>query len=151
MICLCITTIQTLQANNTATYSTWSAKLTEFWDEWCKGHSTEPEYANPPIPIHLFQKKITRKAGCSLLECWSFQCRIIRVFPILYWISLISRIRWIQLESVKYWLNTTNNFSVSPPPPHSWLFGTMVMTPEWESVGCEFEYRDFCFWKKGLV
>ena len=26
----------------------------------------------------------------------------IRVIPILYWISLISRIRWIQLDSVKH-------------------------------------------------
>ena len=24
----------------------------------------------------------------------------------------------------------------------------MVMTPDWESVGCEFKYRTFCFWKE---
>ena len=24
----------------------------------------------------------------------------------------------------------------------------MVITPDWESVGCEFEYKDSCFWKE---
>ena len=24
---------------------------------------------------------------------------------------------------------------------HIWLFGVMVMTCDWESVGCEFEYK----------
>ena len=33
-----------------------------------------------------------------------------------------------------------------------WLFSVMVMIPDWESVGCEFEYRDVCFFgKKGLL
>ena len=32
------------------------------------------------------------------------------------------------------WLKVTEIFSVSPI-----LFGVMVMTPDWESVDCEFE------------
>ena len=31
-----------------------------------------------------------------------FKDYIIGVFPVLYWISLISRIKWIKLESVKH-------------------------------------------------
>ena len=31
-------------------------------------------------------------------------------------------------------------------PTHSWLFGVMVMIPDYESVGCELKYRDF--WKR---
>ena len=38
---------------------------------------------------------------CVLLACRTVK-KDIRVFPILYWISLISRIRWIQIESVKH-------------------------------------------------
>ena len=44
------------------------------------------------------------------------------------------------------WLKATDDFSVSIT--HSWLFGVMVMTPDWESVGCEFQYRNFCLWKE---
>ena len=73
--------------------------------------------------------------------CWC--SGFIRVSPILYWIS---RIRWIQLEISQVWLKVTESFYVSPT--HSWLFGVMVMTPDWISVGCEFEYRNFCFWKE---
>ena len=40
-------------------------------------------------------------------------------------------------------LKATESFSVSNA--HSWLCGVVVMTPDWESVGCEFKYRDFCF------
>ena len=36
------------------------------------------------------------------------------------------------------WLKVTESFSVSPT--HSWLFGVMFMTPDWESVVCEFEF-----------
>ena len=43
-------------------------------------------------------------------------------------------------------VKVTESFSVSPT--HSFLFGVMVMTPDGESVGCEFEYRNFCFWKE---
>ena len=32
-------------------------------------------------------------------------------------------------------------------PTHGWLCGVVVMTPDWESVGCEFKYRNF-FWKE---
>ena len=28
-------------------------------------------------------------------------------------------------------------------PTHSWLCGVVVMVPDWESVGCEFKYRNF--------
>ena len=34
------------------------------------------------------------------------------------------------------------------PPTHSWLYAVMVITPNLELVGCEFEYRKFCFWKE---
>ena len=40
-------------------------------------------------------------------------------------------------------LKVTESFSVSPT--HSWLFGVMVMTSDWESVGCKFEHRNFGF------
>ena len=33
-------------------------------------------------------------------------------------------------------------------PTHSWLFDVMVMNPDWESVGSEFKYMDFCFRKE---
>ena len=33
-------------------------------------------------------------------------------------------------------------------PTHSWLCGVVLKTPDWESVGCEFKYRIFCFWKE---
>ena len=33
-------------------------------------------------------------------------------------------------------------------PTYSWLCGVIVMTPDWELVGCEFKYRDLCFWKE---
>ena len=32
---------------------------------------------------------------------------------------------------------------------HSWLFGIMVITSDWESMGYVFKYRNFCFWKEG--
>ena len=64
-------------------------------------------------------------------------------FPVLFWISLVSTIRWIQLQLV------TESFSTSLI--HSCLFGVMVTTPDWESVGCEFKYRNFGFGMKGLV
>ena len=57
------------------------------------------------------------------------------VFSILYWISLISRIRRIQLELVNHDQRLLENFSVSST--HSWLFDVIVMTPDLESVGCE--------------
>ena len=44
------------------------------------------------------------------------------------------------------WLKVTENFSMSPT--HSWLFGVVVMTPDWESVGCEFKYSDILFFGK---
>ena len=44
------------------------------------------------------------------------------------------------------WLKAIESFSVSPT--HSWFFGVMVMTPDWESVGCGFEYMYFSFWKE---
>ena len=66
---------------------------------------------------------------------------ILRTFPLAFPIFvldwLIGRIMWIQRE---------NYFSVSPI--HSWLFGVMVMTPVWESVGCEFKYRNVCSCKQ---
>ena len=37
-------------------------------------------------------------------------------------------------------------FSVSPT--HSWFFGVIVATLDWESVGCGFKYRNFCFQKE---
>ena len=39
-------------------------------------------------------------------------------------------------------------FSVSPT--NSWLCNVVVMTLDWESEGCEFKYRNFCFWKERL-
>ena len=44
-------------------------------------------------------------------------------------------------------MKVTESFSVSPT--HSWPFCTIVMTPDGESIGCEFEYGNFCFWKEG--
>ena len=44
------------------------------------------------------------------------------------------------------WLKVTESFSVSTT--HSWHFGVMVMTPDWESVGCEFNHGNFCLWKE---
>ena len=38
--------------------------------------------------------------------------------------------------------------SFSASPTHSWLCGEVVMTPDWESVGCEFKYRNAFFWKE---
>ena len=40
-------------------------------------------------------------------------------------------------------LKVTESFSMSPT--HSGLCGVVVMTSDWESVGCKFEYRNFCF------
>ena len=50
-------------------------------------------------------------------------------FAILYWISSISKKRWIQLESVK----------------HDWwlLKLLMVMNPVCESADGEFKYKNF--------
>ena len=39
------------------------------------------------------------------------------------------------------WWKVTESFAVSPT--HSCLFGVMVMGPDWESVGCTFEYRNY--------
>ena len=38
--------------------------------------------------------------------------------------------------------------SISVPSTHSGLCGVVVMTSDWESVGCEFKYRSFCFWEE---
>ena len=60
----------------------------------------------------------------------------IRVFPILQWISSIGWIRWIQPESVEHdWRFLKALLSAT----YSWLIGVMVMTPDWEPVGCEFK------------
>ena len=40
----------------------------------------------------------------------------------------------------------TESFSVSPT--HGWLFGVVVMTPDRESAGCEFKYRNSCLGKE---
>ena len=40
----------------------------------------------------------------------------------------------------------TESFSVSPT--HSWLCDVVVKTPDWESVGYEIKYRNFCFCKE---
>ena len=61
-----------------------------------------------------------------------------RQSTILYWIISMGRIRWIKLESFRM------------PASYSWLFGVMFMTPDWESVGCEFEYRNLYFLKERL-
>ena len=45
-------------------------------------------------------------------------------------------------------LKVTESFAVSPN--HSWLCGIVVMTPDWESVGFEFKYRNFCVLKERL-
>ena len=37
---------------------------------------------------------------------------------------------------------TEGNFSV--PPPYTWHCGTLITTPDWESVGCEFKSSN-CF------
>ena len=63
-------------------------------------------------------------------------------FPSLYWISIISRIRRIQLESVKHDWRLLIAFLCLT---HSWLFGVVVKTPGLESIGCQFKYRKFCF------
>ena len=68
--------------------------------------------------------------------------RYIRVFPILYKIGWISRIRWIQLESSMtegYW----KLYCVSHSQFALWCSGY-----DWESVGCEFKYRNAFFWKE---
>ena len=41
------------------------------------------------------------------------------------------------------WLKVTESFSLSPT--QSCLSGIMVMTPDWESVGCEFKYSTGIF------
>ena len=38
--------------------------------------------------------------------------------------------------------------SFSASPTHSLLCGVVVMTPDWESVGCEFKYRNAFFLKE---
>ena len=68
----------------------------------------------------------------------------IRVFPILYWISWISRIRWIKLELVKHdWKVAFLCLPLTADSP-----GVMVVTPDWESVGWGFKYRIFSFVKE---
>ena len=49
------------------------------------------------------------------------------------------RLQVMMMES--YDLCKTKKVAVSHT--HSWLFGVMVITPDWESVGCEFKYRNF--------
>ena len=44
------------------------------------------------------------------------------------------------------WWKVTESLPVAPT--NSWLFGVMVMTLDWESIGCEFKYRHFCFSKE---
>ena len=47
-------------------------------------------------------------------------------------------------------MEVTESFSVSLTP--SWLCGVVPMAPDWESVGCEFKYRNFCVYgKKSLA
>ena len=43
-------------------------------------------------------------------------------------------------------MKITESFFVSPT--HSWLCGVVVMTPDWESVCCDFKYKIFCFWNE---
>ena len=43
-------------------------------------------------------------------------------------------------------MTESESFSVSPT--HTWLFGVMVMTPDWESVRYEFKYSHLYFWKE---
>ena len=38
------------------------------------------------------------------------------------------------------WLKVPESFSVSPTL--SWLCGIVGITPDWESVGCKFKYRN---------
>ena len=63
-------------------------------------------------------------------------------FPILYWISGISRISRIQLESLNQSVMTESLLCL---PLTVGSVGVMVMTPDWESVGCQFKYRNFLF------
>ena len=44
------------------------------------------------------------------------------------------------------WLNVTGSIYVSPS--HSWLYGVVVKTPDWKSVGNESKYRNFSFFGK---
>ena len=73
-----------------------------------------------------------------------------RVFPILYKIRWISWIRWIQLESVKHNWRLLKAFLCLSLTVGS--CGIVVKTPDWESVGCDFKYRNCrLFLKESLV
>ena len=66
------------------------------------------------------------------------------VFSILYYINWTSRIRWIQLESVKHDWRLLKAFLCLILKVGS--VGVMVMTPDWESVG--WEYKNFKFFEE---
>ena len=97
-----------------------------------KGHVFTKNF-NPLLMLPVvFKQNVNHMKGNSYSGLfWQLN----HVFSILYWISLISRIRRIQLELVNHDQRLLENFSVSST--HSWLFDVIVMTPDLESVGCE--------------
>ena len=74
---------------------------------------------------------------------------VIRRFLILYYIILISRIRWIQLESVKHGWMLLKAFLCLPLTVGS--VGVMVMTPDRISRLCVQILDFFLFGKNSLV
>ena len=68
------------------------------------------------------------------------------VFPSLYWISIVSRIRRIQLELVKHDWRLLKVFLCLT---HSWLFGVVVKTPDNQLV-MSTNTGNFVLEKKGL-
>ena len=78
--------------------------------------------------VHLTQKLMGEFSTNKLINC---------VFPILYLISLISKIRWIQLNQSSITEGNWKLFCIC----HTQL-------ALWYNGDCEFKYRNFCFWKK---
>ena len=89
---------------------------------------------------HTWKKRFWNRTLGIIKKCEQNN-NFTRVFPILYWISLISKIRWVQLESVKYDWRSLKAFLCLPLAVGS--LGIMVVIPDWESIRVKIQ--------KGLV
>ena len=88
---------------------------------------------------------IQSQAGNRLLACMFY----IRVFPILYWISLIMRIRWIQLKLVNNDWRLLNAFQCHPLTVGSVLWKTVLVSVSTKS-SVEKNLRCGCISRKVL-
>ena len=93
--------------------------------------------------VSMFQRNASEP--CTIAR--SLSTYLVGLDPIVFFLFCIRLAELVNSTKISQaWLKVTESFSVSST--HSWLCGVVVKTPDLESVGCEFKYRIFCFWKE---